>query len=108
LVKENISIENNYSNPFSITHVWMNYKTRIKSSFCLPDGKADDTPSPALPTVRSSLLQLHPWTPWIWGILDFRSFKVKFDSLQNFLNLRLNLKSICWIIFPVAALPVVL
>jgi hypothetical protein len=31
--------------------------------FCLPFGKADDTPSSALPGVRSSLLRLHPWTP---------------------------------------------
>jgi hypothetical protein len=34
----------------------------LKSSFCLPSGKADDTPSPALPRVRSSWLRLHPWT----------------------------------------------
>jgi hypothetical protein len=29
------------------------------------------------PRVRSSLLRLHPWTPWIWGILDFRSIEEK-------------------------------
>ena len=55
-----------------------------KIPFCLPCGKADDTPSPTLPRVRSSLLRLHPWTPFadpvvggIWGILDFRSIGVK-------------------------------
>jgi hypothetical protein len=35
----------------------------ILSRFCLPFGKADDTPSPALPRVRNSLLRLHPWAP---------------------------------------------
>jgi hypothetical protein len=41
-----------------------------------PPRKADDTPSPALPRARSGLPRLHPWTPWIWGILSFRSIKV--------------------------------
>ena len=45
--------------------------------FCLPGGKADDTLSPSLPGGRGSRLQLHPRSPWIWGILDFRSFRVK-------------------------------
>ena len=44
--------------------------------FCLPFGKVDDTPSPSLPRVRGRRLQLHPRTPWIWGILNFRSFRV--------------------------------
>ncbi len=46
------------------------------SPFCLPSGKADDTLSPSLPRTRSSLLQLRPWTPWIWGILNFRFIRV--------------------------------
>ena len=29
-----------------------------------------------LPRTRGSLLRLRPWTPWIWGILDFRSIRV--------------------------------
>jgi hypothetical protein len=49
----------------------------ILYQFCLPGGKADDTPSPSLPVVRGSRLQLHPRSPWIWGILDFRSFRVQ-------------------------------
>jgi hypothetical protein len=39
--------------------------------------KAENTPSPSLPRVRGRRLQLHPRSPWIWGILDFRSIKVK-------------------------------
>ena len=45
--------------------------------FCLPCGKADDTQFPLLPMARGRRLQLRPWTPRIWGILDFRSIKVK-------------------------------
>jgi len=33
----------------------------ILSRFCLPCGKADDTPFSAFSRVRSSLLRLHPW-----------------------------------------------
>jgi len=61
----------------------MRYKILIKSLFVYPCGKANDTPSPPLPRVRSSLLRLHPWTPWIWGILDFRSIEVKVISLKD-------------------------
>jgi len=32
----------------------------LRSPFCLPFGKAVDTPSPALSRVRDSSLQLHP------------------------------------------------
>jgi len=31
------------------------------SSFCLPYGKADDTPSPLLSRARSRRLRLRPW-----------------------------------------------
>jgi CspA family cold shock protein len=48
----------------------MSYNKSFFSLFCLPSGKADDTPSPSLPRARSRLLRLHPWTPWIWGILN--------------------------------------
>ncbi len=34
------------------------YDTSFRASFYLPLGKADDTPSPALARVRSSLLQV--------------------------------------------------
>ena len=46
--------------------------------------KADDTPCPALPRVRSGLLRLYPWTPWIWGIFDFRSIKVCINMKKEF------------------------
>ncbi len=42
-----------------------------KRPYFLPCGKAEYSPSPMLPRVRRSLLQPHPWTPWISGILDF-------------------------------------
>ena len=58
----------------------MRYKILIKSDFVYPCGKADDTPYPALPRVRSSLLRLHPWVPWIWSILDFRSIEVELNQ----------------------------
>jgi hypothetical protein len=48
----------------------------FNSSFCSPFRKADDTPSPTLPRVRNSLLWLHPWSPWTWGILDFCTIEV--------------------------------
>ena len=35
-----------------------------------------ECPSPSLPRVRSSTLRLHPWTSWIWRILNFRSIRV--------------------------------
>ena len=54
----------------------MSYKCSFFSPFCLPFGKAEDTPSPSLPRDRSRLLRLLPWTPWIWGILNFRSIRV--------------------------------
>jgi len=44
--------------------------------FCLPFGKAEDAPPPSLPRVRGRQLQLHPRSPWIWGILGFRSIRV--------------------------------
>ncbi len=37
----------------------------------LPCGKAEHTAYPLLPRVCSSILQLHPRTPWICSILDF-------------------------------------
>ncbi len=60
----------------------MSYKRSFFSPFCLPFGKAGDTPSPALPKTRSRWLLraaaycIRLWTPWIWGILDFRSIRV--------------------------------
>jgi hypothetical protein len=54
----------------------MSYKNSFYSLFCLPSGKADDTPSPSLPRDRSKLLRLRPWTPWIWAILNIRSIRV--------------------------------
>ena len=48
----------------------------ILNRFCLPCGKVEDTPSPSLPRVRGRRLQLHPRSPWTWGILDFRSIRV--------------------------------
>jgi len=49
------------------------YHFCFRSSFCLPFGKADHTPSTALSRTRRSLLQPQPC---IWGILDFRSIEV--------------------------------
>jgi len=37
------------------------YDFSFRSSFYLPFGKADDTPSPSLSRTRSSSLRLHPW-----------------------------------------------
>jgi hypothetical protein len=37
------------------------YNDTFFSLFCLPVGKADDTPSAVLERVRGSLLQLHPF-----------------------------------------------
>ena len=50
-----------------------------------PLRKADDTPisgacEQAHAKARSRLLQLRPWTPWIWGILNFRSIRVKYSE----------------------------
>jgi len=53
----------------------MKYKLKKYSPFYLPYGKVDDTPSPSLPRARGKILQLPPRTPWIWGILDFRSIR---------------------------------
>jgi hypothetical protein len=61
----------------------MRYSFGKKSPFCLSVGKADDTPSPVLPRARNSLLWLRPWSPWIWGILDFRSIRVKTPGLEK-------------------------
>ena len=52
------------------------------SSFYLPLGKAEDTPSPVLTRVCISLLRLHPWSPWIWGILDFCTINVLFKIFK--------------------------
>ena len=46
-------------------------RIKIKIVIFLPCGKAEHTASPSLPRVCGSTLQLHPWTPWICGILDF-------------------------------------
>jgi len=46
-------------------------ETGEKQPGFLPFGKAEDTPSPALPRIRRTFVQPHPWTPWTWGILDF-------------------------------------
>jgi hypothetical protein len=58
----------------------------ILNRFCLPCGKADDTPSPLLPRVRGRRLQLHPRSPWIWGIIDFRSIRVKVKPIMMKMN----------------------
>jgi hypothetical protein len=50
----------------------------ILSRFCSPRGKANDTLSTSLPRACGRRLQVRPRTPWISGILDFRSFRVKF------------------------------
>jgi hypothetical protein len=55
------------------------------TSFYLPCGKADHASSPALPRVRGNLLQLHPWTPWIWDIVDFRTIDVIGNPAIRFL-----------------------
>jgi len=47
-----------------------------KQPCCSPFGKTDDTASPALPKVRRSLLQPHPWTPWIYSTLGFCNVRV--------------------------------
>jgi hypothetical protein len=59
--------------------------------FFLPYGKAEYSLSPLLPRVRRSLLQPHPWTPRIWGILDFCNVRVNitlerglWDGLSEF------------------------
>ena len=49
------------------------------SPWCLPFWKAYDTAPPALPRVRRSILQPHPWTPWICSILDFCKVTVRSD-----------------------------
>ena len=54
----------------------MRYNLKKYSAIYLPFGKADDTPSPSLPRAPGSKLQLHPRTPWILGILDFRSIRL--------------------------------
>jgi len=53
-----------------------------KQPCCLPFGKADDTASLALPRVRRSLLEPHPWTPWIYSTLGFCN--VRGDSALSF------------------------
>ena len=60
-----------------IALLWVRYKYPLNSSFCLPYWKAQFTPSPSLPKARNSLLWRHPWTPRIWGKLNFRSIRVK-------------------------------
>jgi len=42
----------------------MKYNFKKNTPFCLPFGKADATPSSALPRARGKWLQLNPWTPW--------------------------------------------
>jgi opacity protein-like surface antigen len=59
------------------------YNFPLRSSFCLPFGKADHTPSTALSRTRRSLLQPHPVTPCTWGILDFRSIEVLATFAKN-------------------------
>ncbi len=66
----------------------MSYKSSFFSPFCLPSGKADDTPisGACAPQARCQGLavdygfprkaKLRPWTPWVWGILNFRSIRV--------------------------------
>ena len=71
----------------------MSYKSSFFPLFCLPSGKAavltnSRIPlSPALVYKRMPKLAedgcceaaaygIHPWTPWISGILDFRSIRV--------------------------------
>jgi hypothetical protein len=44
----------------SISLAWVIYNLSFRSSFCLPFGKADHTPSTALSRARRSLLQPHP------------------------------------------------
>ncbi len=81
----------------------MSYKSSFFSPFCLPFGKAavltnSRIPlSPALVYKRMPKLAvdgcceaaangIRPWTPWIWGILNFRSIRVE-DKLAAGNNL---------------------
>ncbi len=77
-----------------ISTVMMCYKSSFFSPFCLPFGKAavltnSRIPrSPALVYTRAcqsshvdgcclaAAYGIRPWTPWIWGILNFRSIRV--------------------------------
>ena len=64
-------------------HQWLNPELRSKLSCFLPCGKAELTASPLLPRVCGSTLQLHPWTPWSCGILDFCNVGVTSSSASN-------------------------
>ena len=59
----------------------MSRKHQKKTAIFLPYGKAEYPPSPLLPRVRRSLLQPHPWTPRISGILDFCNVRVNISVL---------------------------
>ena len=51
-------------------------KTKFNMAYFLPFRKAYDTVSPSLPRARGSLLQRHPWTPRIYGNLNFWNVRV--------------------------------
>jgi hypothetical protein len=61
---------------------WMNpaliSQNTSRMAYFSPFGKAHDTVIPSLPRVRGSLLQLHSWTPWTYGILSFSNLRVHF------------------------------
>ena len=62
---------------YSIALLWVRYKYFLNSSFCLPYRKAQVAPSSSLPRARNSILWRRPWTPRIWGNLNFRSIIIK-------------------------------
>jgi hypothetical protein len=62
------------------------FRQVFNSSFCLPFGKADDTPSAVLERARGSLTTASPFPSCIWGILDFRSYEVQLRPLKNVLS----------------------
>ena len=73
-------------------------ETGEKQPGFLPFGKAEDTPSPALPRIRRTFVQPHPWMPWTWGILNFCNVGVdkvedvfpmnRLSHISEFLGLR--------------------
>ena len=49
------------------------------SSFCLPSGKAEDTPSPLLSRARSRRLRLHPWCLVSGASSTFAQLRLNFN-----------------------------
>jgi hypothetical protein len=88
IIKTNQTIFADFYTRF-ISTVMVSYKSSFFSTFYLPFGKAEDTPisgacfSKRMPKLavggccEAAAYGIHPQTPWIWGILDFRSIREK-------------------------------